>query len=87
VTWDRKKPWTAPAHALVLYLTENGWRYAVFGEGGILDGRMSDIPGESVEQAQDELLRRVEELTSRRYSASWTSEKPGWWETGLEPAP
>ena len=84
MSWDRKKPWTAPARTLVVYRTERGWRFAIYNEAGILDGGLPDVPTDaSPELAQADLLRKVEEESERTYVASWSSDKPDWWYADL----
>ena len=71
----------------MLYLTGRGWRFAVYGEGGILDGGMPDVSTDDVPAAQSELVRRVEEWAELAYEAAWTADKPDWWSAELKQLP
>jgi len=68
MTWDRSKPWTAPARTLILYRTESGsWRFSIYNEGGIMDGHLADLgDNATLEEAQSALLARVEESSGLR---------------------
>jgi len=85
MTWDRSKPWTAPARTLILYRTESGsWRFSIYNEGGIMDGHLADLgDNATLEEAQSALLARVEESSGLSYSATWTTSKPDWWSANL----
>lgn len=78
------KPWTLPAKTLVLYLRDPGWRYAVYYErGDVMDGGLDDSSSQSLEAAQAELLRKVEELTDLKYAATWTPADNEMWTADL----
>lgn len=80
--------WTAEAKTLVLYRANGVWRFAIYNDEGVLDGRLDVISENApVELAQAELLRRVEVATTRQYEAVWTADKPGWWTASLTTAP
>jgi hypothetical protein len=81
MTWDRSKPWTAPANTLVLYRTADHWRFAVTGEaGGILDGYLSEVDvSEPVEAAMAALVARISDATDLTYDVMWTRDRPDWW--------
>lgn len=77
---SHQEPWTAPASTLVLYRGEEGWRYAVHNVLGVLDGALTRLPPDTpTDDAQTELLRKVELETGLVYSATWSSEAPGCW--------
>jgi hypothetical protein len=82
---DRKRPWSAPARSLILYCPEKVWRFAVYNEAGIIDGRMADLPEQcSPEDAQAALVADVEDWTGLKYCVTWSSDKPGWWTADLQ---
>lgn len=85
MTWDRSKPWTAPARTLILYRTESGsWRFSIYNEGGIMDGHLAVLgDNATLEEAQSALLARVEESSGLNYAATWTTSKPDWWSANL----
>ena len=86
MSWDQKKPWTAPARTLVLYRTEDRWRYAIYNEAGILDGYLPGLsPCVALEVAQATLLADVERHTGLDYEAKWAQDKPDWWSAELHP--
>ena len=77
-------PWTAEAKTLVLYRDNGVWRFAIYNDEGIVDGRLDEVDEDApVELAQAELLRRVEEATTRQYEAVWSADKPDWWSASL----
>ena len=84
--WDQSTPWTAPARELVLYQDEQGWRFAVSNNVGILDGRLHDLSTDALDDAKAELLDLVENATGLTYRAEWRSERPGWWTADLGPS-
>ena len=81
-----QKPWEQVAKELVLCRDrdDSGWRFAIAYSLNVADGRLPSESG-SVAEAQAELLSKVEELTSTRYSAEWRQDKPGWWSATLTP--
>lgn len=80
-------PWTSEAKALVLYRANGAWRFAIYNDEGIMDGRLDEVDeGAPVELAQAELLRRVQEATTRHYEADWSTDKPDWWSASLTTA-
>jgi hypothetical protein len=84
LSWDRSKPWTAPAHSLVLWRTGPRWRYAIHSEAGILDGGLGELRHEAqIDDAQTDLLRTVQEATGLVYAAIWTMDRPEWWSAEL----
>lgn len=82
--WDDDKPWTAPAHSLVLYCPKGQWRYAIFSAAGIVDGVLSDLaPNTPPTDAQAFLLDRVGADTGLRYMAVWKQDQDRWWSAQL----
>ncbi|MEM8708910.1 MAG: hypothetical protein AAGE98_20780 [Actinomycetota bacterium] len=63
----------------MIYQTDDGWRYAVSNQHGILDGRLPDV-----DAAQAALQVRAEEATGVSYRVSWKQDKPGWWSADVE---
>ena len=83
-SWDRPKPWTAAAEALVLYRTDGQWRFAIYGSAGIIDGALADLDsGSPPATAQARLLDEVSRMTGRKYRAEWSEDRPGWWTADL----
>lgn len=70
-----------PLSALVLYRTPTGWRYAIYA-GGVMDGRLDDVPVEAPEtDAQRALVRLVEEGYGRPIQVDWRVTDADWWTT------
>ncbi|QMU73230.1 hypothetical protein [Streptacidiphilus sp. P02-A3a] len=66
---------------LVLYRTPESWRHASYSASGVLDGRLSGIPADSLPQeAQEALRHRMEESLRQSLTGVWAAdERPGWW--------
>ena len=76
--------WKSTARTLLLYNPKAQWRYAIYNDAGILDGALPDVEAEiPPEDAQELLLRQIEEDTGQRYVATWTQDKPHWWSAEL----
>ena len=69
----------------MLYNAKGTWRFSVYNDEGILDGRLSDMETDEVIGAQQRLIAQVEELTGFSYSrsATWWLDKPHWWPAEL----
>ena len=80
----RKKPGVegrklSPEQAAVLYNPKGEWRFAIYNDEGIIDGRLLDVSAEvAPEEAQAQLLAKVEEISAQRYVARWKQDKPHW---------
>ncbi|GAB0105905.1 hypothetical protein JMUB6875_48870 [Nocardia sp. JMUB6875] len=74
--------WGTPI-SFVLYRTPECWRHAIYSRdpSGIMDGYLRDVPvTAAVEEAQAELLRRVELAHGRKFHVHWEpADKPDWW--------
>jgi hypothetical protein len=72
-----RRRWEAPAEKLEVYQdAETRWRFAIWYEVDVADGRLS---ASTLEEAQAELLTKVERLTNVRYSVAWTCDTAGLW--------
>lgn len=70
-----------PLTSLVLYRTPSGWRYAIYA-GGVMDGRLDDVPTDAPEAvAQRALVRFVEEGYGEPIQVQWRPTDPDWWVT------
>jgi hypothetical protein len=68
-----------PLSFLVLYRTTECWRFAVYA-GGVMDGRLQQVPVEASEQvAQRALFDLVEGGYGRPIRAEWRRTDPDWW--------
>ncbi len=81
-TWpERIRDEMQPLTSIVLYRTSTAWRYAVYA-GGVMDGRLYDVPADASEAvAQRALVRLVEEGYGKHILVDWKLTTPGWWAT------
>lgn len=87
MTWDKKKPWTAPARSLVLLRRDSRWRFAIYNEAGIVDGALDDVPVDAApEAAQARLVDKVVELTGLKYEVQWSSGELDTWAAEVVPS-
>lgn len=84
-TW-RTKPWYPGAPtSVVLYETDQGWRWATTtSKGGIVDGRLkeSDL---SPQAARRTMLSNLRDSDGVVPAGEWISTKPGWWQIDVVP--
>lgn len=74
------------ARIAVLYRPSGTWRFAIYGDGGIVDGRLDEVAVDALDEAQHRVLTVVEQLTGEPYVATWAQSEPGWWTGDLERA-
>jgi hypothetical protein len=78
------EPWRAPARNVVLYNPSGEWRYAIYGDAGIVDGVLLGVSSNvSLEEAQAFLIDQVAKLTGLQYSATWQQDESCWWTAQL----
>ncbi|MGY4643341.1 hypothetical protein [Cellulomonas sp. URHB0016] len=82
---SERSAWKAVARTLVLHDRDGRWRYAVYSDEGVVDGvlRTGGSGEVAPAEAQARLLAEVEELTGRRYVATWTQDEPHVWSADL----
>jgi hypothetical protein len=84
VSWDRKKPWTAPAHNVTLYRSAGQWKFGLWSDAGIIDGTVVGISADDEPAvAQATFLKTLAEATGVAYTAQWTEKSRGTWYGGL----
>jgi hypothetical protein len=81
-TWPRSKPlYRGTARTAVLYCDAGGWRFAIYGESGIVD-----VPVHALGEAHARVLAAVEQLMGKPCVATWAKSKADWWTGDLAQA-
>ncbi|WP_375742278.1 hypothetical protein NR800_24005 [Corallococcus interemptor] len=68
--------------SVVLYHPKpnEGWRYAIYTQEGVTDGRLLDsTPSTSFEEARARMEQTLVDLFGRSSTLRWKETAPGWW--------
>lgn len=82
LTWDRAKPWTAPATAVRLRREGERWRFEI---DHVTGDEAFGYLAEAADDPRAALLAKVEETTGLAYDAAWTAGPDGSWCAVLTP--